>query len=130
MNKYVAAVMVTLALAGIAQGALAQYPAPATQPGVPTSPWYFGVGIGKTYARVPGQTVDSINSALSTADGASFSVFNKDYNSTGAMLLVGYSFNRNFAVEGGYAVLGTSSVGMDFRSGSPVSSSVGNFNME
>lgn len=125
VNKYALAGMISLALAGIAQGAAAQYPA-AMSAG-PASSWYVGVGIGKANASIPKQTIDRINSTLSAANGATFSVIDEDKLSTGAKLLVGYSFNRNFAVEGGYAVLGTSSVNMDFRSGLV---SVGRFNME
>jgi OOP family OmpA-OmpF porin len=128
VNKYALAGMVSLALAGIAQTAAAQdY---AAQSGGPATPWYVGVGIGKTDASIPQQTIDGIDATLSAANSATFSVIDKDNRSTGAKLLVGYSFNRYFAVEGGYAVLGTSSVNMDFRSGTPVSASVGTFNME
>jgi OOP family OmpA-OmpF porin len=125
VNKYAVAGIVSLALAGIAQGAAAQYP--AAMSASPASPWYVGVGIGKTDASIPEQTIDGINSTLSAANGATFSVIDKDKRSTGAKLLVGYSFNRNFAVEGGYAALGKSAVNMDFRSGL---NSVGTFNME
>jgi len=124
VNKYAAAVMLTLALAGIAQGAAAQY-ADAKSVG-PASPWYFGAGLGQTVASIPEQTIDDINSTLSAANGAAFSVIDKDKHSGGAKFFLGYSFNHYFAVEGGYAVLGQSSVNMDFRSGL---SSVGRFNL-
>jgi OmpA-OmpF porin, OOP family len=125
VNKYAVAGMVSLALAGITQAASAQDS--AAKSGGPASPWYAGIGIGITDASIPENTVNGIDSALTAANGATFSVVDKDKRSTGVKLLVGYSFNRNFAVEGGYAVLGKSSVDMDFRSGL---SSVGSFNME
>jgi OOP family OmpA-OmpF porin len=128
VNKHALAGMVSLALAGIAQIAAAQdY---AAQSGGPATPWYVGVGIGKTDASIPQQTIDSIDSSLSAANGASFSVIDKDKRSTGGKLLLGYSFNRYFAVEGGYAALGNAKVNMDFRSGTPVSTSVGSFDMK
>ena len=128
MNKHALAGMVSLALAGIAQTAAAQdY---AARSGGPATPWYVGVGVGKTDARIPQQTIDGIDATLSAANSATFSVIDKDNRSTGAKLLVGYSFNRYFAVEGGYATLGNSTVNMDFRSGTPVSASVGSFNMK
>lgn len=128
MNKYGVSGMVSLVLAATAQVAAAQ-DTPAKAGGA-ASPWYVGVGIGLSDASIPEQTIGGINSVLSAANGATFSVIDKDKRSTGVKYLVGYSLNRNFAVEGGYAVLGKSSVSMDFRSGTPVSASVGGFNME
>jgi OOP family OmpA-OmpF porin len=128
VNKHAVAGMVSLALAGIAQAAAAQHP-PAKQGG-PASPWYVGAGIGQTYASIPNQTVDGIDSVLSAANGATFSVIDKDKHSARFKFFVGYTFNSYFAVEGGYAALGDSTVNMDFRSGTPVSASVGGFNMK
>ena len=125
MNKFAVAGMVSMALAAAAQGAAAQ-DSPAKAVG-PASPWYVGFGVGLTDASIPEQTIGGINSVLSAANGATFSTIDKDKRSTGVKLLAGYSFNRNFSVEGGYAVLGKSSVNMDFRSGLV---SVGGFNME
>ena len=128
MNKYAAAGMVSLALAGIAQAAAAQDP--TANSGGPASSWYVGAGIGQTFASIPEQTINGIDSVLTAANGASFSVVDKDKHSAGAKFFVGYTFNPYFAAEGGYATMGKSSVNMDFRSGAPVSASVGRFNMK
>ncbi len=125
MNKYAVAGMVSLALAGTAQGAAAQYA--AAKSGGAASAWYVGAGFGETFASIPEQTIDGIDSALSAANGAAFSVINKDKHSTGAKFFVGYTFNPYFAVEVGYAALGNSTADMDFRSGL---NSVGTFNLE
>lgn len=127
MNKYAVAGIVSLVLAGLAQAASAQDS--AAKSGGPASPWYAGFGMGMSDASIPDDTVNGINGTLSTANGAAFSILNEDKRSTGYKLFAGYRFNRNFAVEGGYAFLGTTSVDMDFRSGAPVSVSVGSFNM-
>ena len=124
MKKNFVAAMVCLVLAGIAQGAAAQNMPSGASGG--TSPWYVGLGLGRSFAEIPRQTVDGINSTLSAANGASFSIVDKDHRSTGLKILVGYDLNRYFAVEGGYAVLGKTSVNMDFRNGL---NSVGRFNM-
>ena len=128
MNKYAVAGMVSLVLAGIAQSASAQDSRAKSVDAV--SFWYVGAGIGQTFANIPEQTVNGIDSALSAANGASFSVVDKDKHSAGAKFFVGYTFNPYFAAEGGYAALGKSSVTMDFRNGAPLSASVGNFNMK
>ena len=128
MNKYVVAGMVSLALAGIAQSASAQYSRAKSVDAV--SPWYVGAGIGQTFASIPEQTVNGIDSALTVANGASFSVVDKDKHSAEEKFFVGYTFNPYFAAEAGYAALGKSSVTMDFRNGAPLTTSVGNFNMK
>jgi OmpA-OmpF porin, OOP family len=114
VNKY-AAGMVSLALVGVANGASAMDPA---SPGAPASPWYAGLGVGFSYANIPEQTIDGLNSALLAATpSATFSVVNKDKRSTDTKLLLGYEFNRYYAVEGGYAYLGTTSANVDLRTG-------------
>ena len=128
MNKYAAAGLVSLALAGIAQSAFAQDS--RAKSGDAVSPWYVGAGIGQTFASIPEQTVNGIDSALTAANGASFSVVDKDKHSAGTKFFVGYTFNPYFAAEGGYAALGKSSVSMDFRNGAPLTTSVGNFNLK
>jgi len=126
VNKYAVASLISLALAGGAQGATAQDYSSAKSGG-PASPWYIGAGVGQADASIPEQTINSINSTLSAANGASFSVIDKDKRSGAAKVFVGYSFNPYFAVEGGYASLGKSSVNMDFRSGL---NSVGRFHLD
>ena len=113
-------------LAGIAQGAAAQYL--ADKSGAPTTLWYVGVGIAKTDA-IPDQTVNGSNATLSVPLGAAFTIVDRDQRSTGLKLLLGYC-RRNFAVEGGYAVLDKTSVHTDFRSGALPSASVGTFNLK
>ena len=126
MNKHAVAAMVSLALAGIAQTAAAQDS--AAKVGVPTTSWYIGAGFGQTWASIPDQTVDGINSALlAIVPGATFSVLDKDKNSAGVKFFAGYTFNRYFAAEGGYAALGDSKVSMDFRNGL---NSVGTFTLQ
>jgi OmpA-OmpF porin, OOP family len=128
VNKYAAAGMVSLALAGSVQGAAAQNS--DAKSGGTVSPWYVGAGIGQTFASIPEQTIDGINSALITADGASFSVIDKDKRSAGSKFFAGYTFNPYLAAEGGYAALGNSTVNMNFLNGAPISASVGSFNMK
>ena len=128
VNKHAVAGMVSLALAGIAQAAAAQDPAATS--GGPASPWYIGAGIGQTFAGIPSQTIDGINAVLSAANGAAFSIIDKDKHATGVKLFAGYSFNPYFSVEGGYAALGKSSVNMEFRSALPLATPLGGFNME
>ena len=124
MKKVAVAVMVSLALAGIAQGAAAQYLSAGA--GGQPSPWYLGLGFSQSDAAIPQQTIDGINSVLSTANSATSTIVDKDQRSTGMKGFLGYGFNRYFAVEGGYAYLGKTSVAMDFRSGL---NSAGSFNM-
>ena len=129
MNKYAVAGMVSLALAGSAQSASAQDS--RAKSGDPVSPWYVGAGIGQTFASIPEQTVNGIDSTLKVANPtASFSVIDKDKHSAGEKFFVGYTFSPYFAAEGGYAALGKSSVNMNFRNGAPLTTSVGNFNMK
>ena len=125
MNKYAVASVVSLVFAGIAQGADALEPAP--KPSGPASPWYVGAGFSQIFASIPEQTINGIDSVLSTANGAAFSVLDKDKRSPGSKFFVGYGFNPYFAVESGIAWLGKSSVNMDFRSGI---NSVGHFHMD
>jgi OOP family OmpA-OmpF porin len=121
--------MVSLALTGMAQGAAAQDA--AAKPGGPAPRWYIGAGLGEDFASIPQQTIDAANSALlSAVPGATSSAIDTNERSTGAKLFLGYSFSRYFAIEGGYAPLGTSSANMSFYSGSPILVPVGSFNME
>ena len=128
MNKHAVAGMVSLALAGTAQAAAAQDS--AAKAGDPAYSWYIGAGFGQTFASIPDQTVDGIDSALvSQVPNATFSVINKDKHSAGVKLFVGYTFNPYLAVEGGYADLGDSTANMDFRNDVTLQS-VGWFNLQ
>ena len=128
MNKYAAAGMLCLALTGLVQGAAAQNA--GANPVASATPWYITVGLGKTYADIPQGTVNSINSALTAANGAAASVVDTDNSSTGLKAALGYTFNRYFALEGGYAALGKPSANMQFLSAGPVSTTVGTFDMD
>lgn len=128
MNKCAVAGMVSLALAGIAQTAAAQDSDAKSDSSA--SAWYIGAGFGQTFASIPDQTVDGINSVLSAANGATSTVIDKDKHSSEAKVFVGYTFNPYLAVEGGFASLGDSRVNMNFLVGNPVSSSVGGFNLK
>jgi OOP family OmpA-OmpF porin len=130
VNKYGIAGMVSLALVGVANGASAMdpdYPGSAANRGGAASPWYAGLGVGYSNANIPQQTVDGLNSALLAATpGAAFSIVSTDKRSTDTKLLLGYEFNRYYAVEGGYAYLGRTSVNFDLRAGL---NSVGTFDL-
>lgn len=128
MNRRILTSMVLLALAGIAQGAAAQYP--ADKSGGPTTPWYVGAGLGIIDASIPSQTVNGTNAALAAANGAAFTVVDEDSHSTGTKFLVGFKFNRNFAAEVGYASLGRTSTHTDFRGTGVPSVSVGTFDLD
>ncbi|MEO8003463.1 MAG: outer membrane beta-barrel protein [Betaproteobacteria bacterium] len=129
MNKYAVASFSVLALSATTAAMAAQDPTKVTSVGLKSS-WYFGLGMGRTSASIPGDTLDGIASSLGTANGANFAVVNKKKTSTGVKAFVGYSFNPFFALEGGYAYLGKSKADMDFRAnGVPTSTSVGSFNI-
>ena len=123
MNKCVLTGLVSLLLAGLAQGA-------AAQSAVPKTSWYVGGGIGVSESSIPGSTVDAANAVISASNGAAFTVTDKDDRSTSTKFFVGYSFNRHFAIEGGYASLGRTSTHTDFRGGGSPSVSVGSLNLE
>src|SRR5882757_1168736 len=96
----------SLVLAGIAGGAAAQDYAAKSSGAV--SPWYIGAGFGQSFASIPDQTVDGIDSALTAANGASFSTVDKDKNSASSKFFAGYTFSPYFAAELGYVALGNS----------------------
>jgi OOP family OmpA-OmpF porin len=127
VNKCALAI-VTLALAGIAQGAAAQNAADAS--GNPKTPWYVGAGIGATESSIPNETTSAINAALVAVNGAASSIVDEKSRATGLKFTLGYKFSRNLALEGGYAVLGETTVNTDFRDAGVPSASVGTFNLE
>ena len=123
MNRYA---LVCLVFAVTAQGAAAQY-SDSDTPSGQKSGWYVGAGFGAAWSRVSDDTIDAINGALlPVVPGAAFSIVNKDKRSGVGEVLIGYSFNRYFALEAGYASLGQTQANIDFRAGL---SSVGNFNL-
>lgn len=60
--------------------------------------WYGVAGVGSSNI--------SLSNSYVPVDGATTSTFPKSENSTGYKLQLGYQFNRNFALEGGYVDLG------------------------
>ena len=66
--------------------------------------------------------------SLSQVAGATSSTIDKNKRSTGAKAFLGYSFNRYFAVEAGYAPLGTSSA--SFTVYDNANAAVGNYNLD
>jgi OOP family OmpA-OmpF porin len=67
--------------------------------------YYFGLGVGATIID-KGTTTQILMNDVTAAGFASADV-GLDRKSTGYKVLGGYQFNRNFAVEGFYADLGT-----------------------
>lgn len=128
MNKRVLTGLVLLALSAISQGVSAQDSAGTS--GAIASPWYLGAGIGVTDASIPNQTVNDANAVFVAANGAASTIVNEDSGSTGLKVFLGYRFHPNFAVEGGYASLGETSVQSDFRSAGVPSTSVGTFDLK
>ena len=126
MNKYVSKALVLVATALFASGAFAQKSGSQSAPG----PWYIGVGIGESDASIPTRTIDVANAQLSTAIGATSTIVNKDNRSTDTKIFVGYTVNRHFAAELGYAYLGQTQFTSDFRAGAPITTSLGTFNMK
>jgi OOP family OmpA-OmpF porin len=131
LNKYAVASFSVLALTATTAAMAAQDPTMVKSVGLKSS-WYVGLGIGRTSASIPGDTLDGITGTLGGPTGynADFAVTNKNKTSTGVKAFLGYAFNPFFALEGGYAYLGKSKADMDFRvNGVPASNSVGTFNI-
>lgn len=102
----------------------------ADAPVIPSTPWYIGVGFGVSDANLPDETVNGANAALQAANGAAVTIVDTDDQSTALQIFIGFRFNRNFAVEAGYAALGDSSMNADYRSGGVPSNSLGNFHIK
>jgi OOP family OmpA-OmpF porin len=128
VNKRILARLFFLTFFGIAQGVSAQDTAGG--PGGAASPWYMGLGIGVTDASIPAQTVNDANAVFVAANGAASTIVDEKNRSTGLKILIGYKFNPIFAIEGGYASLGETSIHSDFRNGAVPSSSVGSFDLK
>jgi OOP family OmpA-OmpF porin len=105
VKKYATAGLVLLAFAGLTGEAAAQDIAKTT-----AAPWYVGLGIGRTFAKVPQQSIDDTASAFATLFGGSVVGTNSDTsNSTEGKVFLGYRFDRHIGIEVGYATLGKAS---------------------
>jgi hypothetical protein len=64
VKKQASAGLVLLAFAGLAGEAAAQDTARTT-----ATPWYFGLGLGRTFAKIPQQSIDNLTSSVATLFG-------------------------------------------------------------
>jgi OOP family OmpA-OmpF porin len=131
LNKYAVASFSVLALTATTAAMAAQDPTMVKSVGL-KSGWYIGLGISRTQTGIPSKTVDNLSSGLAgtTSPPADFVEVDKKKQSTGLKTFVGYSFNRNFALEAGYAYLGKSNANMDGRvTTGGVSNAVSNFGL-
>ena len=131
MKQQIALGVLALTLAGLPAMAGAQET--ASDAVAAPSPWYMGVGFSKNVARVPQSTVDGAGASVIAGLGqpplnfvVDATVVEKGDRKSGAKILVGYAFSRNFALEGTYLPDVKSTVDFDFRFGL---SSVGVFSM-
>lgn len=94
--------MALLAFAGLAGEAAAQDPAKDA-----AAPWYIGVGLGRSYSKIPSDTVNQFAQGVATATGGVL-VDSDDGRkaSTEGKLFLGYTFDPYIAIELGYATLG------------------------
>lgn len=65
---------------------------------LPSGGWYSGLSVGRSQF--------GIRDSILPVTGATLSNLSRDESSTGYKLFGGYQFNRNFALEGGYADFG------------------------
>lgn len=114
MKKHAALGVISLVLAGIATGAGAQDPALKAEDAI--SPWYVGLGIARNNTSVSKETIDAIGAAAAPTP-LDFTIVDKKDSTTGLKLVVGYNFNRFFALEAGAATFGKSGVEYDYRVG-------------
>lgn len=130
MNKYAVASFSVLALTATTAAMAAQDPTKVKSVGL-KSAWYVGLGVGRTSASIPSDTINGITSSLGGPTGynADFAVINKSKTSTGIKGFLGYSFNQFFALEGGYAYLGKTKADFDFRINGTPTTSAGTFNV-
>jgi OOP family OmpA-OmpF porin len=105
VKKYATAGLVLLAFAGLTGEAASQVIAKTT-----ATPWYGGLGIGRTFAKVPQKSIDSEASSIAKLFGGTVLNSNSDIShSTEGKVFLGYSFDRHIAIEVGYATLGKAS---------------------
>lgn len=126
MNKNVLASIAIIVTGVVAQEAAA---APSGNPDG-FRPWYWGIGVSVNKSSLPDGTVDRANTAIAQNSGAASYLSDTDDQSTALKILLGYRFSRYFAVEGGYATLGETSMHTDFRSAGVPSTSVGTLDMK
>ncbi len=98
MKKHAAAGLVLFAFAG-SMGEVAAKDPERT----PGTPWYAGVGIGKSYSKIPSDAVQNLATAMGDTV---FESGNGRESSTEAKIFAGYAFDPHLAVELGYASLG------------------------
>ena len=76
--------------------------APAAIAADPAATWYLGAGAGQSRAKIN----DSSVSAVLAGSGFAAAGTTKDLNEFSYKMFLGYQFNRNIAVEGGFFDLG------------------------
>ena len=102
MKRQATAGLVLLAFAGLAGEA-----ASAESATLSVTPWYVGLGLGRTYTKIPQQAIDGQTAFFATALGGTTSGTTTDRtHSTEGKVFLGYSFDPHIAVELGYATLG------------------------
>jgi OmpA-OmpF porin, OOP family len=105
VKTYATAGLVLLAFAGLTGEAVSQDIAKTS-----ATPWYVGLGVGRTFARVPQESIDGDASSIATLFGGTVVDTNSDTsNSTEGKVFLGYKFDRHVAIEVGYATLGKAS---------------------
>jgi OmpA-OmpF porin, OOP family len=109
MNRRILSIAVAAALVAGSTAALAQQT---------NKPWYGGVSIGQSKVKIE-------DNAFGTPAGFTTAGTSKDETDTGYKIFVGYRFNQNFAVEGGWTDFGKFNVSQRFTvpAGSSVNAS-------
>lgn len=98
MKKHATSGLVLLAFAGSMGGAVAAEPAKFV-----TAPWYVGLGIGKSYSRVP---TDAVQNVAASLGDTVVNTGNGRESSTEGKIFAGFQFDPHLAIELGYASMG------------------------